>query len=261
MNTIFKTKTTISLYFLIVIFLLSCRKGTDIAPNQPKCRLSKISGILSVANIEFKYSSQNQLVSYSSPQEQTFATFKYNSKGNVSDVIWYSDTIQNLQKSYIVYKLSYDSNNNLTEFSTDWKNNPNANGIEYTSVIMNEKKQVISLKYATYIENFVYDSRGNVIKTYSSSIKNPQAIPKIYIEYGYDNMRNKFQNLPWFFQFRFTDDKGFGENNFISEKFVDGTTFTENNLSKIAYNENGYPSGLLWVDGKSLFVNYEYNCD
>ena len=261
MNTIFKTKSTLFFYFFIVIFLLSCGKGTDIAPNQPKCRLSKISGIQSVANIEFKYNSQKQLVSYSSPQQQTFATFKYNSKGNVSDVIVYSDTTQNLQKPYTVYKLSYDSNNNLTEFSTDWKNNSNANGIEYTSVIMDEKKQVTSLKHATYIENFVYDSRGNIIKSYGLSIKNAQSIPKVYTEYGYDNMRNKFQNLPWFAQFLFTDDKGFGENNAISEKFIDGATITENTFLKTVYNEKSYPSGILYFDTKNLLVSYEYDCD
>lgn len=251
----------ILLHIFVIVMILSCGKKDNATPIELKCRLSIISGKFSDSKIKFNYNNLRQLISYSSPMEPIFSTFKYDLKGNVIEVIYYSDTTINLQKPYTVFKPNYDSNNMLSGYSTDWKNNSNANGIEYVSVIMDEKKQVIGLKYPTYMFNLVYDSRGNVIKTYGSSLQNPQAIPKIYWEYEYDNMRNKYQNLPWIFQFLHTENKGFGANNCISEKFVDGNSVRENSLLKIAYNGNDYPLGLFFSDSKDLIINYEYKCD
>ena len=255
MNTIFKTKTTIFFYFFIIAFLLSCGKGTDIIPTQPKCRLSKIKLLPDGSITEFTYNSQGQLISYKNTNTYVFSTFDYDSKGNVVKVLAYNDTFANPSKLYFEYGGKYDSNGNLLEISAEPKGFLSGTGITYALVIFNNQSQVTKLNYINGSENFEYDSKGNMTKKYSSTN------PLYYIQYEYDNNKNPYSDLPWLIKYLYTGYEGFGINNVINVRTVDANSSPYDFSSKYEVNTDGYPTKRIFLKNSVNSIEYEYKCE
>ena len=260
MNTIFKTKTTISLYFFIVIFLLSCGKGTDITPTQPKCRLSKIkiipNGSTDSWAIDFSYNSQGQLITYKNAYAYIFTTFEYDLKGNLIKAFEHYDDYANPQKLFAEYGCKYDNNGNLLEISTETKGYLSTiGGILYFPVTVNSQKQVTSIKFASNSQIFEYDSKGNMIKTYDSRT------PMNYSQYEFDDKKNPYQDLPWLFKYLY---RGiffdFGVNNGIIYRQVEPNRVPSDIVFKYEYNADGFPISSMGT-GQFNTLQFEYKCE
>ena len=255
MNTISKTKTTIFFYLFIITFLLSCGKGKDIIPTQPKCRLSKIKLIPDGQTIEFAYNSQGQLITYKNNYAYIFSTFEYDSKGNMVTVLEYNDEYANPKSITTEYGCKYDDKGNLLEISTELKG-LFSGMVLYSPVTINSQKQVTSIKNgdgSTLI--FEYDSKGNMIKTYIDRT------PMNYVQYEFDDKKNPYQDLPWLFKYLY---RGiffdFGVNNGIVYRQVEPNRVPLEIVFKYEYNADGFPISSTGTRQTNNF-QFEYKCE
>jgi YD repeat-containing protein len=255
MNTIFKTRTTNFFYILILVILVSCNKGNDITPTQPKCRLSRVKLLPDGRNIDFTYNSQGQLISYKNAYAYIFSTFEYDSKGNMVKLLEYNDEYANSKSLITEYGCKYDDKSNLLEISTESKGL--FSGIVlYSPVTVNSQKQVTSIKNGDGSKLiFEYDSKGNMIKTYIDRT------PMNYLQYEFDDKKNPYQDLPWLFKYLY---RGiffeFGVNNGTIYRQIGPNTAPSEIIFKYEYNTDGFPISSV---GTRQFNNfqYEYKCE
>ena len=256
MNTIFKIKTTIFFYLFIITFLLSCGKGKDVIPTQPKCRLSKIKLFPDGRTIEFAYNSQGRLITYKNNYAYIFSTFDYDSKGNMVKVLEYNDEYANPQRITTEYGCKYDDKGNLLEISVEKKVPISAiGGINYIPVTVNAQKQVTNLKFGDYFLIFEYDSKGNMIKTYNSGT------PMNYSQYEFDDKKNPYQDFPWLFKFIYSGIFfDLGANNGIVYRQVESNRVPFEVVFKYEYNTDGFPISSTGTRQTNNF-QFEYKCE